>query len=135
MDLLLTSQHLDKIRTAEKINDLVHKGSKSSTKPASKFEKYSSVEFSISNLHYVYQFKIQENSSSGMGVYIKEDSVVLKHLRVGDIFEMKYYPDTLSEQAEYLKTEIKYITKERQGRFRGHYLVDLSIIENQIMNP
>jgi hypothetical protein len=130
MDLLPISQHLDKRKTAGKINDLVHKGPKSSTNPASKFDKYSSVELSISNLHYVYQFKIQENSSSGMGVYIKEDSVVLKHLRVGDIFEMKYYPDILSEEAEYLKTEIRYITKERQGRFRGHYLVDLSIIEN-----
>ncbi len=54
MDLLLTSQHLDKIKTAEKINDLVHKGLKSSTTPASKFDKYSSVEFSISNLQYVY---------------------------------------------------------------------------------
>jgi hypothetical protein len=123
------------MKTAEKIYDLVHKGSESSTKPASEFDKYSSVEFSISNLHYIYQFKIQENSSSGMGVYIKEDSVVLKHLKIGDIFEMKYYPAALSEQAEYLKTEIKYITKERQGRFRGHYLVDLSIIENEIMNP
>jgi hypothetical protein len=135
MDLFLTSQHLDKRKTAGKINDLVHKGPKRCNNPASKFDKYSSVEFSISNLHYVYQFKIQENSSSGMGVYIKEDSVVLKHLRVGDIFEMKYYADTLSEEAEYLKTEIRYITKERQGRFRGHYLVDLSIIENEIMNP
>ena len=123
------------MKTAEKIYDLVHKSSERSTKPASEFDKYSSVEFSISNLMYIYQFKIQENSSSGMGVYIKEDSVVLKHLRVGDIFEMKYYPAALPEQAEYLKTEIKYITKERQGRFRGHYLVDLSIIENEIMNP
>ena len=122
------------MKTAEKINDLVYKGSQSSTKPASKFDRYSSVEFAISNLHYIYQFKIRENSSSGMGVYIKEDSVVLKHLRVGDILEMKYYPAALSEQAEYLKTEIRYITKERQGRFRGHYLVDLSIIGNKIMN-
>ena len=70
-----------------------------------------------------------------MGVYIKEDSVVLKHLRVGDILEMKYYPATLSEQAEYFKTEIRYITKERRGRFRGHYMVDLSIIQNETRNP
>jgi len=117
------------MKTAEKINDLVYKGSENSTNPSpSSFDRYSSVEFSISNLQYIYQFKIRENSSSGIGVYIKEDSVVLKHLRVGDILEMKYYPVTLSEQAEYLKTEIKYISKERQGRFRGHYLVNLSII-------
>ena len=36
---------------------------------------------------------------------------------------------------ELRKTEIRYITKERQGRFRGHYLVDLSIIHNEIRNP
>ena len=50
------------MKTAEKIYDLVHKSSERSTKPASEFDKYSSVEFSISNLHYIYQFKIQENS-------------------------------------------------------------------------
>jgi len=123
------------MKAEKKQNDLVQKGSVRGTKPISKFDRYSSVEFSINNLHYIYQFKIQENSSSGMGVYVKEDSAILKHLRVGDIFEMKYYPESLSEQAEYLKTEIKYITKANQGRFRGHYLDDISIIENTIMNP
>jgi len=134
MDLLVASQHPDKTKNAEKVKDLVSKVRGNRSKPASKSDKYSSVEFSISNLQYVYQFKIRESSPSGMGVYIKENSVVLKHLSVGDIIEMKYYPATLSEQAEYLKTEIKYIMKEREGRFRGHYLVDLTIIENDMMN-
>ena len=46
MNLLLASQHLNKTKTAEKVSDLVHKVSENRTKPLSKLDKYSSVEFS-----------------------------------------------------------------------------------------
>ena len=73
-------------------------------------DKYSSVEFSINNIAFLFQFKIWETSLSGMSILVKEDSVVLEHLKVGDILDMKYYPEKLREDPIMLKTKIKHIT-------------------------
>lgn len=92
-------------------------------------EQYSSVEFSVSNLAFNFQFKIWETSQSGMGILAKEDSAILEHLKVGDIFDMKYYPEELTEAPLTLKTKIKHITKHDEGKFTGHYVLGLAIIE------
>ncbi|MBA7714740.1 hypothetical protein ES703_123772 [subsurface metagenome] len=62
---------------------------------------------------------------------MKEDSDLLNHVKVGDILNLKYYPADSSQPGELLETEIKHITKDEQGRFKGVYLVGLSILENQ----
>ena len=62
---------------------------------------------------------------------MKEDSDLLNHLKVGDILNLKYYTTDSSKPIEFLKTEIKHITKDEQGRFKGVYLVGLAILENQ----
>jgi len=67
-------------------------------------------------------------------VLVKEDSDLLKHLRVGDILDLKYYTTDSSKPIEYLKTEIKHITKDDTGRFKELYLVGLSILKNQSFN-
>jgi hypothetical protein len=63
-----------------------------------------------------------------MGILVREDSEVLKHLKVGDVLNMKYHLPDSSEDPDYLKTEIRHITKDDQGRLGGHYLVGLSIL-------
>jgi hypothetical protein len=50
----------------------------------------------------------------------------MNHLTVGDILDMKYYPVEESSPAEYSKTEITHITRDEDGRFRGHFLVGLT---------
>jgi len=97
-------------------------------------DRYYSVEFSIREAAYVYQFKIWDISPKGMCVLVKEDSGLLKHLRVGDILDLKYYSTDSSKPTEYLKTEIKHITKDDTGRFKGLCLVGLSILEGQDSN-
>ena len=97
-------------------------------------DRYYSVEFSIRDAAYVYQFKIWDISPKGMCVLVKEDSDLLNHLRVGDILDLKYYTTDSSKPTEYLKTEIKHITKDDTGRFKELYLVGLSILENQSFN-
>jgi hypothetical protein len=92
-------------------------------------DQYRIVEFSVEGLAHLYQFKIWNISPLGIGVLVMQGSEVLKHLKVGDILNMKYYRQELSEQPEQLKTEIKHITKDAQERFRGNYLVGLSILE------
>lgn len=101
------------------------------SEPRTQVERYYSVEFRASNFGFLYRFKIWDMSSKGMCVLVREDSDVLKHIKVGEILKMKYYTNDLSSQPENLKTEIKHITKEEQGRFKGHYLVGLLILEDQ----
>ena len=44
---------------------------------------------------------------------------------------LRYYPTDSSRPSVLLKTEIKHITRDEQGRFKGVYLVGLSILENR----
>ena len=92
-------------------------------------DKYFSVEFSKKGLDSIYHFKIWNISSKGMCIVVREDSDIINHLSVGDILDMKYYPVEESSPAEYSKTEITHITKDDHGRFKGHYLVGLSIMK------
>ena len=101
------------------------------SKVRSKAGKYSSVEFSPNKEVFIYQFKIREISSSGIGILVNKDSAVLKSLKVGDVLNMKYYPLNLSDQPEYIETKIKHITKDEKGRFKGHYLVGLLVLEKK----
>jgi hypothetical protein len=66
-----------------------------------------------------------------MCVLIKEDSVVLQHLKEGDIVDMKYYSSDSLSPTEHLQTEIRHITKDDEGRFKGHFLVGLCILGNK----
>ncbi len=116
-------------------DDIHYEGADRRSEPRTIVEQYSSVEFSIKNLNYIYQFKIWDTSSSGMSILVKEDSEVLKHLGVGDTLDMQYYPDKLSVEPIKLKTEIRHITKEVPDRIKGNYLVGLFILERQQDDP
>ena len=111
----------------------VHENNDRRSEPRFFIEKYSSVEFSIKDLPYNYQFKIYDLSSSGMSILIKEDSAVLSHLKVGDTLEMKYYPVNMSRPPDSFKTEIKHITKDKLSKFKGLYQVGLSALNKS--NP
>jgi len=99
------------------------------SEPRTTLDKYYSVEFSLADMSFTYQFRIWDKSTKGMSIAIKEDSVVLEHLKVGDLLNLKYYTTDPSIPVEYLKTEIMHITKQEQGRFKGHYLVGLSLLK------
>jgi hypothetical protein len=77
---------------------------------------YTIVEFSVNDFAHLYQFKIWNMSPTGIGVLVKKGSEVLKHLNVGDILNLNYYRQESSGQPEQLKTKIKHITKDAQGR-------------------
>ncbi|MBW2176394.1 MAG: PilZ domain-containing protein [Deltaproteobacteria bacterium] len=92
-------------------------------------EKYYSVQFSIKDIGYFYQFKIWDISSQGMCILVGEDSSVVGHLNVGDVIKMQYYLSDSIGSTEDFETEISHITKKNQGRFKGHYLVGLAILD------
>jgi tetratricopeptide (TPR) repeat protein len=92
-------------------------------------EKYYSAEFSLKELKFAYQFRIQNIESKSMCVLIRKNSEILPCLKVGDILEIKYYANSTRYPPEQQTTIISDITKDNQGRFKGHYLVSLKILE------
>lgn len=99
------------------------------SEPRTIVDRFSSVEFSMNDLIPSYIFKIRDLSSLGMGIMVKEGSGILEHLKVGDIFNLKYNPSDKLILPEYLRTEVRHITKNYQGKYEGHYLIGLSILE------
>ena len=91
-------------------------------------ERYYSVQFTTEGLASFYQFKLWNISAKGMCILVKEGSEVLKHLSVGDTLDMTYYLVDNQGANEQLKTQIKHITQNDDGRFQGHFMVGLSIL-------
>ena len=93
--------------------------------------RFYSVEFQLKGTGNLYQFKLRDISSKGLGILVNEDSAVLQHLKVSDIVDMKYYPPESSSPAEFLKTQVMHISKKKEEPFQGHFLIGLLIIEKQ----
>ncbi len=91
---------------------------------------YSCVELHIQRMGAVYQSKIWEAPLKGLFFLVKEGSSVLAHLRTGDEIKARYTPVNRRKPGDYMKTRIRYIVEERTGRFSGHYLVGLSMMED-----
>ena len=100
------------------------------SEPGSIRNQYYSVEFSLKESIFLYQFKIRNISPEGICVLVREDSDLLNYIKAGDILDLKYYKTDSSQSAE-LKTEIRHIGEDDTGRFKGLYLVGLSILEDQ----
>jgi len=100
-------------------------------KPESRtiLDKFHSVQFSLNYIGPTYLFKLRDISSNGLCILVKEDSSVLKELKVGDILDMEYNAPGLSDSAKLLKTQVS--SKNCHDRFAGHSLVGLSIIDKQ----
>ena len=92
-------------------------------------EKYHSVELSVSGLETSYQFRIRDLSPGGVGILVREDSALLKHIQVGAVFQMTYYPIESKSSAEVLNTEVRHITRNGQTTYKGHYTVGLAVLK------
>ncbi len=90
---------------------------------------YYSVQFSISSHGLSYLFKLRSNSANELCIFVKEDSDVMKHLKVGDILDMKYNTQELSCPGLILKTRVRNISN-CAGSSKGHSIISLSIIDN-----
>ena len=67
--------------------------------------------------------------SMPMCILVKEGSKILAQLRVGDTMDMKYYLPDSGNPTDHLLTEIRHISKKERGRFRGHYFVELGLLD------
>ena len=93
---------------------------------------FHSVELLIDGLEFAYHFKIWDINSNVMNIIIKEDSAIINRLKPGNRFNSKYYSDNGSYPMVELDTEISHITKAEDGKFKGHYIVGLTIEQNQV---
>lgn len=99
------------------------------SEPRELLNLYHSVEFSFREPGPIYQFKLRNVSSRGLCILVKENSVLMQHLQVGDIINMQYRAPETPTLANPLKTRIRHISREGSGRYRHHFLVGLSVVE------
>ncbi len=89
-------------------------------------DQYQSVEFSVDGVHVPHRrsriWHIQPNSNV---ILVRKDSSIAPHLRVGARLKTKYYASGGAFPDGSRETTIKEISREEQGRFKGHFLVDL----------
>jgi hypothetical protein len=104
------------------------------SEPRTRIDQCHSVEFSVDGIDIAYQFKIWNIASSSMSLLIKENSAILSRLNVGDTLNMRYYSDDSSLPQGDLSTKIRHITKNDEGRLKGHCLVGLEILEDMELN-
>jgi len=93
-------------------------------------DRYDNVEISINGMVPTYVFKLRDISPIGMGVLVKEDSDLLNQIKMGQIVNTRYTLAQRTDLSKCSETVIDQITKDTQGRFKGHFIVGLSVLEN-----
>lgn len=91
-----------------------------------------SVEFGLDGSHPVYQFKLWHLDQTDPFFVLKNTSALAKRLNVGDVMPMKYYYNEMEPAVEHHQTRIKEIVNEKDGRFEGHYRIELNILNNDM---
>jgi hypothetical protein len=102
-------------------------------KPIPLLPNFYSVEFAMDSPHPVYQFKLWHSGRDALFLLVKENSELLKQLKVGHVMPMKYYSDDSHQPTQVRKTQIRQIVSETHGRFQGHYRIELEILEKPSM--
>lgn len=97
--------------------------------PRSEEQPHGSVEFIPGNNEIVHHFKLKDFSSKGLGILVRKDSKVLKHIKIGDVLAMKYHPEKATVTPVTHQTQIKHISEPGPGMHKGHMLVGLMILE------
>lgn len=92
--------------------------------------EYYSVEFPLGHIQPLYQFKLWRSDQNTFFLLAKESSDLVSRLKVGRIVPMKYYSEDAMHATEVHDTEVTDIVKETQGRFSGHYRIELTIVSD-----
>ena len=81
----------------------------------------------------LYQFKLKDTSENGASILVKEDSFMLNYLKVGQTLRINFSSDLEFDHNGNFETEIVHITKVDKGRYKGHYLVGVQILDKKGM--
>ena len=77
----------------------------------------------------IYQFKVDNVSTKGAGLLIRDDSAFLKLIEVGQIVDADFISPEGSDPSGIYKAEIKHITKRDEQKYKGHRIVGISILK------
>ena len=88
------------------------------------------VEIDIGSPLPIYQFKVRDKSEHSACVLVKEDSSILKSLKIGQKLKMKYWSGDNLGVTQTWHVQIKHIGKQIHGSFKGHFIVGFSIQNN-----
>lgn len=95
-----------------------------------RLDHYKSVEFSVDGLSAPdRRSRIWHIRPKSNVILIRKDSNIAPHLRVGAKLKTKYYSPGSVYHDEVRETTIKEIPVEEQGRFKGHFLIDLEPLQ------
>jgi hypothetical protein len=94
-------------------------------------DQFDGVEIKVANSVPVYLFKLRKVSLYKVCILVNKRSELLSCLKNGQTFKLDYFSTHTPNLKKPLKTKVKHITKEDQQPFKGHYLVGLSILEEQ----
>ena len=86
-------------------------------------------EIKISRNDLGYQFKLQKIDDHQGCFFINANSAVLNILDVGTVLDMKYWTAEKIRLVKYVRAQIKNITRQKHEPFKGHYKVDMSILQ------
>ena len=76
----------------------------------------------------LYQFKLKDISPDGAGILVKDDSAMINHLEIGQTLKIKFQMSHRPELDGYYESMIKHITRIKERRYKGHYLVGVKML-------
>ena len=80
----------------------------------------------------IYQFRVTDVSTKGAGLLINDNSAFLKLIEIGQIVDVNFIsPKGLNPTGMY-KAEIRHNTIIEKGKYNGHRLVGILILESLI---
>ena len=93
------------------------------------YDQLESVEVSVDGIEHPHQFRIWSTEPASMFFVVKQSSQILDRLKVGDTMKMTYHTKDAFCPTRTMPTRIRHITRESEGRFRGHCLVGLAVAD------
>lgn len=76
-----------------------------------------------------YHIKLRDFSASGLGLLVKEDSDLLKQIKVGDVFTVNYHEDTSPVTVQHRNVQVRHIYFPATGIPENHMIVGLRFLE------
>ena len=95
-------------------------------------DKFYSVQFSLDKKVPIYQFKLKDMSTFGLCIIIKQGSPILAKIHKNKKLDMTFCAADAPSETIQLKTKIAHITSDERGKYKGHVLMGLSIVDEKI---
>ena len=77
----------------------------------------------------IYQFRVNNVSTKGAGILIKDDSAFISMIEVGQILTVNFISPKGTAPSGIYKSQIEHITTPDKSGVKGHQLVGILILE------